>query len=131
MRQAILRCVIAALFAFAPALSSATETIKVLGQVAPNATTNTDVYTVPASTSTVVSTVVIANRSAIPGTFRVAIRPGGASLSDEHYIAYDVAIPANDSVVLTMGITLATTDVITVYCSSANMSVTAFGSELS
>lgn len=107
------------------------ETIKVLGQAAPAATTPTNVYTVPAATSAVVSTIVIANRANTAGSFRLSVRPAGATQADQHYIAYDVPIAANDSTTLTLGITLAATDVVTVYCSSANMSVNVFGTEIS
>jgi glucose-6-phosphate dehydrogenase assembly protein OpcA len=103
---------------------------KVLGQSAPSATTATTLYTVPSATSTVVSTLVVANRAATAATYRIAIRPAGATLANEHYIAYDVAVGANDSTTLTIGITLAATDVITVYASTANLSFNAFGSEI-
>ena len=104
---------------------------KVLGQSAPSATTATTLYTVPSATSAVVSSIVIANRDASAATYRIAIRPGGASLANQHYIAYDVTVGASDSTVLTLGITLATTDVITVYASTANLSFSAYGSEIS
>lgn len=106
-------------------------TIKVLGQSAPAATTNTNVYTVPSATEAVVSTIVIANRDNTAGTFRLAVRPAGATISNQHYIAYDVPIAANDSTTLTLGITLGATDVLTVYTSSADMSVNVFGTEIS
>jgi len=104
---------------------------KVLGQSNPAATTATTLYTVPASTSTVVSTIAICNQSASSDTFRIAIRPAGASLQAKQYIAYDNAIAANDLVTLTIGITLATTDVVTVYAGTANLSFNLFGSEIS
>jgi hypothetical protein len=103
----------------------------VLGQSAPAATTATDVYTVPAATQAVISTIIIANRAATAGTFRLSVRPAGAAQSNEHYIAYDVPIAANDSTTLTLGITLGATDVITAFCSSADMSINVFGSEIS
>lgn len=103
---------------------------KVLGQSAPSATTNTDIYTVPATTSTVVSTIVVANRAATAATYRIAIRPVGATLANQHYIAYDVTVGAGDSTTLTLGITLATTDVVTIYASTANLSFSVFGSEI-
>jgi len=109
----------------------AAEALKVLGQVNPSATTATTLYTVPASTSTVVSTITVSNQAASTGTFRIAIRPAGASLAALHYIAFDVLIPANNTIVLTLGLTLATTDVITVYGSSASFSFHAYGSEIS
>ncbi len=104
---------------------------KVLGQSAPAATTATALYTVPAATEAVISTIVVANRAATAGSFRLSVRPNGASQANEHYLAYDVPIAANDSTTLTLGITVDATDVITVYASSADMSFNVFGSEIS
>ena len=106
-------------------------TYKVLGQVAPSATTATTLDTVPSATQAVVSTIAVCNRAATAATYRIAIRPGGATLANEHYIAYDAPIAANDSTFITVGITLGAADVITVYASTANLSFNAFGSEIS
>jgi glucose-6-phosphate dehydrogenase assembly protein OpcA len=106
-------------------------TYKVLGQSNPSATTATTLYTVPSATSTVVSTIVIANLAATSATFRISVRPAGASQTNAMYLAYDVTVGASDSTALTLGITMATTDVLTVYASSATVSFTAFGSEIS
>ena len=103
---------------------------KVLGQSNPSATTATTLYTVPSATSAVVSTIVICNQTASAATYRIAVRPAGASLAAEHYVAYDITVGASDSTALTLGITLATTDVITIYASTATLSFTAFGSEI-
>ena len=105
-------------------------TYKVLGQSAPSATTATTLYTVPASTSAVISTINVCNRAATTDTFRIAIRPAGATLATSHYIAFDSPIPANDSINITAGISLATTDIITVYGGTANLTFTAFGAEI-
>jgi hypothetical protein len=108
---------------------------KVLGQSAPSATTNTDVYTVPAATQAVISTIAVANRAAASATYRIAIRPGGASIANQHYIAYDAAIPQTDTIALTLGITLSASDKITVYATpstgSVGVSFNVFGSEIS
>ena len=106
-------------------------TYKVLGQSALSATTNTDVYTVGAGKQAVVSTITVANRSATPASYRIAVRPAGATIANQHYIAYDVAIAANDTTVLTIGIALGAADVITCYASTANISIGVFGSEIS
>lgn len=106
-------------------------TYKVLGQSAPSATTATTLYTVPSATSTVVSTINVCNRNNAADTFRIAVRPAGASLATSHYLAYDTTIPANDSISLTVGVSLATTDVITVYAGTANLTFAAFGAEIS
>jgi hypothetical protein len=103
---------------------------KVLGQSNPAATTADDLYTVPASTSTVISTITVANLGT-SGTYRIAIRPAGASIANEHYIAYDGALNANDSITWTLGVTLATTDVVTIYASNTAFAFSAFGSEIS
>ena len=106
-------------------------TYKVLGQSNPSATTATTLYTVPASTQSVVSTITVCNQAATAATYRIAIRVAGAALATSQYIAYDVSLPANASDTLTLGITLNATDVITVYSSTATMSFVAFGSEIS
>jgi hypothetical protein len=105
-------------------------TYKVLAQSAPSATTNTDIYTVGAGKQTTISTVTIANRAASSATYRIAIRVAGSALSNEEYIAYDATVPANDTVALTLGITLGAADVVTVYASTANLSVNIFGAEI-
>ena len=104
---------------------------KVLGQSNPAATTAVALYTVPAATQTIVSTVVVTNQAATAGTYRIAVRVAGATLATNQYIAYDVSLPANASDTLTLGLTLGATDVVTVYASSATFSFSAFGSELS
>jgi len=107
------------------------NTYKVLGQSNPAATTATTLYTVPAATSAVCSTITICNQASTAGSFRIAIRPAGETLASQHYIAYDTSIPANDVLTMTIGLTLATTDVVTIYASSATMSFNLFGSEIS
>jgi len=106
-------------------------TYKVLGQSNPSATTATTLYTVPSATEAVVSTIVIANLTATAATFRIAVRPNGATLANSQYIAYDITVGASDSTALTLGVTLDAADVITVYASTANLTFTAFGSEIS
>lgn len=103
---------------------------KVLGQLNPSATTLSTLYTVPSSTSVVCSTLVVCNQGANT-TFRIAVRPAGASIDPKHYIVYDGVLSASDSTFLTLGITLATTDVVSVYAGTANVSFSLFGAELS
>lgn len=104
---------------------------KTLGQSAPSATTLTTLYTVPSATSAVVSTITICNQSSSAATYRIAVRPAGASVAAQHYIVYGATVAGSDTTALTLGITLATTDVISVYASTANLSFSAFGSEIS
>ena len=104
---------------------------KVLGQSAPAATTQADLYTVPAATSTIVSTITVANRAATSGTYRVYVRVAGAAAANAQYLVYDASLAGNSTDTITLGITLAATDVISVYASNANFSFNAFGTELS
>lgn len=106
------------------------DIFKVLGQSAPSATTNVNIYTTPSSTKTTISTITVCNRAATPATFRIAVSPSGASLSDAHYIYYDQSIDGNSTFAATIGITLSATDVIRIYASTANLSFSAFGVEV-
>ena len=106
---------------------------KVLGRKAAAATTEEELYTVPSATQAIVSTIVVANRTAASKTYRIAVKPtSGTTLADEHYLAYDILIAANDSIALTLGITLAAGNSIRCYASaSSSLTFTAFGSERS
>ena len=106
-------------------------TYKVLGQSAPGAATPADAYTVPGSTSAVVSSIVVCNRSSTATSFRVSIAVGGAVVANQQYIYYDVTIAGNDTFVATIGLTLAATDVIRVYATLATLSFNILGTEIS
>lgn len=105
------------------------STYKVLGQIEPAAATATTLYTVPSATSAVCSTLVVCN-TGVSTTFRVAVRPAGATLEDKHYIIYENIINANDSIFLTLGLTLAATDVVTVYAGTATVVFNLYGTEI-
>ena len=106
------------------------EVLKVLGQLNPSAATLTDIYTVPAATSAVISSIIVAERSGTPTAFRISVAPAGAGDSVEQYIYYDIAIPANDTFTSSLGITLAATDVMRVYATLATLSFNIYGSEI-
>jgi hypothetical protein len=106
------------------------QTYKVLGQVAPADTNLTTLYTVPSATQTVVSTISVANITNTSATYRIAIRPAGASVENKHYMAYDVPLLGNDSISLTLGVALQATDVISVKSGTSNaVAFQAFGVE--
>lgn len=102
-------------------------TYKVLGQSAPSATTATTLFT--AGSATIISTLNVANLGATQDTIRIAVRPAGAALSNQHYIAYGVPLAAGSVFSLQGGITLANTDVVTVYTTTGNSVFSAFGSD--
>ena len=103
---------------------------KVLGQVNPTANTATTLYTVPSANSAIISTVSVCNQAATATTFRLAVQPAGESLVAKHYLNFDTSLPGNDSITVTIGMTLAATDVVSVYAGSATVSFNAFGNEI-
>ena len=105
-------------------------TYKVLAQSNPSATTETTLYT--AGAAAVVSTIAICNQTGSSATYRIAVRPSAdGSTAAKHWIVYGATVAANDSTMLTLGITLASGDKIQIYASTANLSFSAFGSEIS
>jgi hypothetical protein len=106
-------------------------TYKVLAQSAPSAVTNTDIYTVGSGKTSIISTMTVCNRGTSSATYRIAVRPAGATLANQHYIAYDAVVAGNDTTALTIGLTVSASDVVTIYTSSANISFGLFGSEVS
>jgi hypothetical protein len=83
-------------------------TPKVLARTAATLTTTTVLYTVPASTSTVLSSIVITSGAAA-GTFTLGMGPSGAQVP----LATTVAISANSIVTLDVKQVLDTTNTIT------------------
>jgi hypothetical protein len=104
---------------------------KVLGQLNPTANALTTVYTVPAATQAVISTVTVCNQANVATTFRLAVQPANAAINAKHYVNYDTNLPANDTVALTLGLTLGNTDVISANVPTSTVSVSVFGSEIS
>lgn len=102
---------------------------KVLGQSIPAATTNTTLYTVPSATSAVCSTLTVCNQG-VSTTVNIAVRPAGATLATSQYIVFGASVSANDTLFFTLGISLATTDVVTIYAGTANVSFSLFGTEI-
>jgi len=107
-----------------------TETRKILGQVDLLATTLTDVYIVPASTQSVVSTITFTNRSGAKQTFRCSVAISGSADTGKQYIRYEESLPKNTSYDMTLGITLGAGDTIRAYSSGASVSVNIFGVEI-
>ena len=104
---------------------------KVLGQAKPTANTLTSLYTVPASTSAVISTIAVCNTTSSAEEIRIAVRPAGESIADKHYVVHTVGLPPFSNYTYTLGITLATTDVVSVFGLGGFASFSIFGTEIS
>lgn len=108
-------------------------TYKILGQVAPMGLVETALYTVPAATSTVVSSISICNRGPDQAEFRVSFSQGGGVTANTDYLYYDVTLAGNDTFIATIGVTLAATDIIRVRAGGLggdDLTFQAFGTEL-
>jgi hypothetical protein len=99
-------------------------------QVKPSANTLTTLYTVPASTQAIFSAINICNTASTDATFRIAFRPDGEAIDPKHYIIFDATIAGNDTYMINQGMSMDTTDVLSVYASSASVSFTGFYAEV-
>lgn len=107
------------------------KTYKILGQAMPTNNTYADLYVVPAGNSAVTSTLNVCNTSTSNVSFRVYARiAGAAGNTASQAIVYDAALPAQDALGLTLGMTLAATDTITVFSFQGNVTFTLFGTEI-
>jgi hypothetical protein len=105
---------------------------KILGQAHPATTAETDLYTCPAATQTIVSTLTITNVTASPASARVWARVNGAATAHLNAIIFDAPIAANTTVAFTLGLTVDAADVVTVRSTTGNtLTFQLFGSEIS
>lgn len=126
-----LQQVLAAIIAGGGGGGGSTYTYKVLGQSAPAATTEDDLYTVPAATATLCNSITICNRGSSLTTFRVSISVGGNVTANADYLYHDVPLAAHDTFIATIGLTVAATDVIRVYAGNSDLSFQLYGIEIS
>jgi hypothetical protein len=105
---------------------------KILGQTHPATTADTDLYTCPTATQTIVSTLTITNVTASPANARVWARINGAATAHVNAILFDVPVAANSVAAFTLGLTVDAADIISVRSSTGNtLTFQLFGSEIS
>jgi hypothetical protein len=94
-------------------------------------TSTADIYTVPSATQAVVSTIFICNRGVGSATYSISVRPTAATTEAiQHFIASGVTILGNDTITITAGIALSADNTIKFTTSSSNLSISAFGTEI-
>ena len=104
---------------------------KILGQAFPAANANATLYTVPVGNSAVISTLNVCNLSLSNVVFRIAVVKGGVTPTPSNsYIAFNTALPAQDAIGLTLGMTMDATDIVQVHSIQGNVSFNLFGSEI-
>jgi hypothetical protein len=102
----------------------------ILGQRNPSANVLTALYQVPAGNSAVISSINIANLDANAAAFSIAANVSGVATANANYLAWRVAIPGNDSIALSLGITLNASSQLSVNANTSTISFSAFGTEL-
>lgn len=104
---------------------------KILGQSLPADTNNATLYTVPASTEGIVSTLTITNVTGTDTSFRIFVVEDGDSPTTSNAMVYDATISANSYTAFTLGITLGAADSLVVRSGTGNaVCFQAFGTEL-
>lgn len=92
--------------------------------------TYTTVYNTPASTQAVVSSLVICNASSSNVTVRVGLDTTAGTPSSSEFLVYDATIAGNDTVSLTLGISMDADKYIRASSSSSACVFSAFVSEI-
>jgi hypothetical protein len=101
----------------------------ILAQSAPGATTETDLYEVPAGQSAEITSIWIANRGAAT-TFRISVSVGGGATANKDYLHYDITIDPTTSIQVDIpedGIKMSAGDILRIYAGAATLSFTATG----
>ena len=103
---------------------------KVLGQINPNSSVLTNLYTVPANTQAFCSTLAICNQGPTTSAVSIAVLPAGSNLTNASYIMYNQVIYPNDSLFLTIGLALNQADGVSVIAATSNVSFNLFGTQI-
>lgn len=89
-----------------------------------------DLYTVPASTKTVVKRIIIVNRGNVPVQLSAAIRDLGAALANQHYVMRNFWADPTSVTVINGPLPMIATDVLSLDSTSSNVGARVYGVEL-
>ena len=102
----------------------------ILGQKNPSANVLTNLYTVPTSNSAVISSFVISNLDANAAAFSIAANVNGVATTNANHLAFRVTVPGNDSIALSLGVTLNASAQVSINANTSTVTFSAFGTEL-
>jgi hypothetical protein len=109
----------------------AINSYKILGQANPlTSNTETVLYTVPNGFMAFGSVLNVCNTDTTTATCRIAVRPAAITSTTKTFIVYDAPINPYDGLVLTIGLSLAPTDIVSVWASTSSLAFTFSGSEV-
>lgn len=89
----------------------------------------TDLYTTPAGSSAVASTLSVTNMNQSATKIRVAVLPSGQTLAKKHFVVFDAPLAGNTTQTFTIGMTLAAGDKVRVSADNSDTAFTVFGNE--
>lgn len=103
---------------------------KTLGQIATSGAVNETLYTTPSNGSAITST--LSACALGPASYiRIACVPSGDTLSSKNYLLYDSYVNQYDSLFLTLGVTMSSGDIVSVYASGGGpVAFSLFGTEI-
>ena len=118
-----------------PDSSSGISPYKILGQIQPTGNVLTTIYTVPASTNTMVTTITICNQSQNTVSVNIAANVSGSAVTTKNYIVTNYSLGGAETLVLEPRISLNVGSILSANITGANASVSnvsinAFGVEI-
>jgi hypothetical protein len=107
---------------------------KILGQIQTTANVLTTIYTVPAATNTMISTITICNQSPNTVSINVAANVSGSAVTTRNFIVSGYALGAAETLVLEPRVSLNVGSILSANVTganaSSNISINAFGVEI-
>ena len=108
---------------------------KILGQIQTTANVLTTIYTVPAATNTMISTITICNQSSNTVSVNVAANVSGSAVTTKNFIVSGYALDAAETLVLEPRVSLNVGSILSANitggnASVSNVSINAFGVEI-
>lgn len=92
--------------------------------------TYSTLYNTSASSTAVISTIAVTNTASVSGTYRIGIMGSAGTPSASNWLVYDASVAGNDTVLLTLGVTVGNSQFIRVSSSANTLTFTAFVSEI-
>ena len=109
---------------------------KILGQIAPTANTLTNAYST-GSASAVLNSIYISNQDTGTANVDLIVRPTGVALANQHYILRQQSLPAAETLILNLNITMNSSTIIAANVArrsgetiTPNCSINVFGVEI-
>lgn len=87
-------------------------------------------YNVTTASAAVISSIIITNRTSAAKQYRIAIMGSAGTPADANFIVYDATIAGNDSIALTLGITLSNSQFLRVSSTDSGLTFSAYISEI-